>query len=186
MNKKQFLSKLESSLKSLPAHERQDILQDFEEHFAIGLQEGKTEEQMSASLGSPHQIAKDMVAAYHLERVETKATFGNILRAVWATIGLGFFNLAIVLGPFIALAGIIFSGWITGIVFMASPFLFLINILLYPETFTLFYLFVSIATCGIGFFVVIGMYFATRTLMQGFIRYLRWNVNLIKGGLKNG
>ncbi|WP_276210794.1 DUF1700 domain-containing protein [Weizmannia sp. FSL K6-0777] len=186
MNKKQFLSKLESSLKSLPAHERQDILQDFEEHFAIGLQEGKTEEQMSASLGSPHQIAKDMVAAYHLERVETKATFGNILRAVWATIGLGFFNLAIVLGPFIALAGIIFSGWITGIVFLASPFLFLINILLYPETFTLFYLFVSIATCGIGFFVVIGMYFATRTLMQGFIRYLRWNVNLIKGGLKNG
>ena len=186
MNKKQFLSKLESSLKSLPANERQDILQDFEEHFAIGLQEGKTEEQISASLGSPHQIAKDMVAAYHLERVETKATFGNILRAVWATIGLGFFNLAIVLGPFIALAGIIFSGWITGIVFLASPFLFLINILLYPETFTLFYLFVSIATCGIGFFVVIGMYFATRTLMQGFIRYLRWNVNLIKGGLKNG
>ncbi|APB38012.1 MULTISPECIES: HAAS signaling domain-containing protein [Heyndrickxia] len=186
MNKKQFLSKLESSLKNLPANERQDILQDFEEHFAIGLQEGKTEEQMSASLGSPHQIAKDMVAAYHLERVETKATFGNILRAVWATIGLGFFNLVIVLGPFIALAGIIFSGWITGIVFLASPFLFLINILLYPETFTLFYLFVSIATCGIGFFVVIGMYFATRTLMQGFIRYLRWNVNLIKGGLKNG
>ncbi|AEP00309.1 DUF1700 domain-containing protein [Weizmannia coagulans] len=186
MNKKQFLSKLESSLKSLPANERQDILQDFEEHFTIGLQEGKTEEQISTSLGSPHQIAKDMVAAYHLERVETKATFGNILRAVWATIGLGFFNLAIVLGPFIALAGIIFSGWITGIVFLASPFLFLINILLYPETFTLFYLFVSIATCGIGFFVVIGMYFATRTLMQGFIRYLRWNVNLIKGGLKNG
>ena len=186
MNRKQFLSKLESSLKSLPANERQDILQDFEEHFTIGLQEGKTEEQISTSLGSPHQIAKDMVAAYHLERVETKATFGNILRAVWATIGLGFFNLAIVLGPFIALAGIIFSGWITGIVFLASPFLFLINILLYPETFTLFYLFVSIATCGIGFFVVIGMYFATRTLMQGFIRYLRWNVNLIKGGLKNG
>lgn len=186
MNKKQFLSKLESSLKSLPAHERQDILQDFEEHFTIGLQEGKTEEQISASLGSPHQIAKDMVAAYHLERVETKATFGNILRAVWSTIGLGFFNLVIVLGPFIALAAIIFSGWITGIAFMASPFLFLINILLYPETFTLFYLFVSIATCGIGFFVVIGMYFATRTLMQGFIRYLRWNVNLIKGGLKNG
>lgn len=98
MNKKQFLSKLESSLKSLPANERQDILQDFEEHFTIGLQEGKTEEQISTSLGSPHQIAKDMVAAYHLERVETKATFGNILRAVWATIGLGFFNLAIVLG----------------------------------------------------------------------------------------
>lgn len=186
MNKKQFLSKLESSLKSLPANERQDILQDFEEHFAIGLQEGKTEEQISASLGSPHQIAKDMVAAYHLERAESKATLGNMLRAVWATIGLGFFNLAIVLGPFIALAGIILSGWITGIAFIASPFLFLMNAVLYPETFGLFYLFVSIAACGTGLFIAIGMYFATRTLMQGFIRYLRWNVNLIKGGLKNG
>lgn len=56
MNKKQFLNELASSLKHLPASDRKDILQDFEEHFAIRMAEGKTEEEFAASLGSPQQI----------------------------------------------------------------------------------------------------------------------------------
>ncbi len=186
MNKKQFLSNLESSLKKLPSNERQDILQDFEEHFTIGLQEGKTEEQIAEQLGSPHQIAKDMAAAYHLEKVEGTATIGNVLRAVWATIGLGFFNLVIVLGPFIALVAVILAGWISGIGLITSPLMILVNFVIYPETFALFNLFISMAACGVGFFIIIGMYIATRKLMQGFVRYLGFNIKLVKGGLKNG
>ncbi|QNK89139.1 DUF1700 domain-containing protein [Sporosarcina sp. resist] len=185
MNKRQFLSSLDSSLKKLPSNERQDILQDFEEHFTIGLHEGKTEEQISDLLGSPHQIAKEMAASYHLERVEGTATMGNIMRAVWATIGLGFFNLVIVLGPFIALTAVIIAGWISGIAFIASPLMILVNFVISPETFELFNLFISMVTCGIGFFIAIGMYFATRTLTQGFVRYLRFNVKLVKGGLNH-
>ncbi|WP_018661692.1 DUF1700 domain-containing protein [Heyndrickxia acidiproducens] len=185
MNKKQFLSKLDSSLKRLPSNERQDILQDFEEHFTIGMQEGKTEEQISSLLGSPHQIAKDMVASYHLDRVETTATIGNIIRAVWATIGLGFFNLVIVLGPFIALTAVIVAGWVSGLAFIASPLLVFVSLILYPDTFELFNLFISMLICGLGFFIVIGMYFATRTLAQGFVRYLRFNVKLVKGGIQS-
>lgn len=186
MNKKQFLSKLDSSLKRLPSNERRDILQDFEEHFTIGTQEGKTEEQISALLGYPHQIAKDMVASYHLEKVEGTATIGNMIHAVWAVIGLGFFNLVIVLGPFIALTAVVIAGWISGIAFIASPLIVLANFVIYPETFELFNLFISMAICGVGFFIVIGMYFATRTLTQGFVRYLRFNIKLVKGGLKHG
>ena len=185
MNKRQFLSKLDSSLKHIPSNERQDILQDFEEHFSIGIQEGKTEEEISSLLGSPQQIAKDMIATHHLDKAEATATFGNIVRAVWATIGLGFFNLVIVLGPFIALIAVIFAGWVTGISFIASPLMLLINTVIYPNTFELFNLFFSLAMCGLGFFIVIGMYFATRAIMQGFIRYLRFNVKIVKGGLNN-
>lgn len=185
MTKDQFLTRLNNSLRKLPAEERQDILQDFEEHFAIGLEEGKTEEQVAASLGSPQQIAKDLAATYHVEQVEATATTGNIFRAVWAVIGLGFFNLVIVLGPFIALGAIIIAGWTTAIAFIASPLLVLINSVIYPEVFQFFDLFFSLGLTGLGLFIAVGMYFATRAVNNGFVRYLKYNVRVIKGGMKD-
>ncbi|ASK61863.1 hypothetical protein CFK37_06660 [Virgibacillus phasianinus] len=185
MNKEQFLRKLDSSLQRLSSDERRDILHDFEEHFAIALTEGKSEEQISDSLGSPTQIGKELLANYHLEKVGTTASTGNIFRAVWAVVGLGFFNLVIVLGPFIALAAVVFAGWASSIAFIASPLLALVNIVIYPGSFELFDLFFSISLTGLGLFIAIGMFYATRTLTDGFVRYLNYNVKLVKGGLKH-
>ena len=105
MNKEQFLKQLEASLKRLSIEERQDILQDYEEYFAIGMEKGKSEQEISASLGNPKQIAKELLASYHLDMVEQTTSAGNILRAVWAVIGLGFFNILIVLGTFYCTGG---------------------------------------------------------------------------------
>lgn len=185
MNKERFLEELDTALKYISAEERQDILQDFEEHFAVGREEGKTEEEIAAGLGSPQQIAKEMLASYHIEKVETTATTGNIFRAVWAVIGLGFFNLVIVLGPFIALLGILFAGWVAGISFIVSPILVIFDMIIHPGTFELFTLFFSMALAGLGIFIVIGMFFATRALMNGFVKYLKFNTKLVKGGLKH-
>lgn len=185
MNKKQFLAELDDALKHISVEERQDILQDFEEHFAVGREEGKSEEEITAGLGSPQQISKEMLASYHIEKVETTATTGNVFRAVWAVIGLGFFNLVIVLGPFIALIGILFAGWVTGISFIASPLLVIFDTIIHPGTFDFFSLFLSLVLAGLGLFIVIGMYFATRVLMNGFVRYLKFNTKIVKGGLKD-
>lgn len=185
MTKYQFIRILDSSLKRLPEEEREDILQDFEEHFDFGLEEGKTEEQISESLGSPQQIAKELLANYHLEKVAATATTGNVFRAVWAVIGLSFFNLVIVLGPFIALVAIIASGWIVGIAGALAPILELVNMAINPFTFGWFNIFFSLILSGIGLFILIGMYFATRALMNGFVRYLKFNTRLVKGGLKH-
>ena len=76
--------------KRLSEKERADILKDYEEHFTFGLEEGKREEEIVASLGSPAQIAKELLADYHIEKVTTSATTGNVFRAIWAVIGLGF------------------------------------------------------------------------------------------------
>lgn len=185
MNKEQFLQKLDQSLKRLPTDERRDIIQDFEEHFIFGLEEGKPEEEIAASLGSPDKIAKELLASHHLEKVEATATTGNILRAVWAVIGLGFFNLVIVLGPFIALAGIVMAGWISAAAFILSPFLVLFNAVIYPATFAFFDIFFSMILAGLGLFIAIGMFFVTRGFIKGFIRYLQFNVKLVKGGMKH-
>ena len=185
MNKENFLTHLHAALTKLPNDERQDILQDYEEYFAIGQLDGKSEEQIAASLGSPKTLGKELSATYHLEKAGTTVTTGNLMRAVWAVIGLGFFNLLIVLGPFIALIGFIISGWVAGIGLMAAPLLILLNIVIFPGTFELFDLFSSLAFCGIGLFIVIGMVFATKALTNGFIRYMKFNRKLVNGGLKH-
>jgi uncharacterized membrane protein len=166
MNKEQFLKQLSSSLKRLPTDERQDILQDYEEHFAIGLEQGKTEEDIASSLGSPNQIAKEFLASYHLEKVESSSTAANILRASWAVIGLSFFNIIIVLGPLIVLTSLIISGWTVRAAFIVSPLLVLINTVINPHSFAVFDLFFSIILCGIGLFMVIGMFLVTKVVFR--------------------
>lgn len=186
MNEKQFLMKLNNAIKGLPSDERQDILNDYEEHFSMGKEEGKTEEEIAAALGIPNKIAKELLAMYHLEKAETHVSTGNMLRAVWAGIGLGFLNLIIVLGPFIALIGVVLAGWVTGLAFIISPLLVPVNLLIYPGTFEPFDLFSTIILCGLGLFIVIGMYYLTKVLTNVFVRYLKFNTSLVKGGLSHG
>ncbi|MGG5741435.1 MULTISPECIES: HAAS signaling domain-containing protein [Bacillus cereus group] len=183
MNKEQFLKQLNTSLVKLSQEERQDILQDYEEYFAIGMEKGKTEQEISASLGNPKQISKELTASYRLDQVEQTTSAVNVMRATWEVIGLGFFNLVIVLGPFIALVGVVIAGWASAIAFILSPFVVLITLVL--GNFLFFDLFVALGLCGIGFFIAMGMYIATSALTKGFIRYLNFNISLVKGGLKN-
>lgn len=184
MTKEQFLKQLEASLKRLSLEERTDILQDYEEYFALGMEEGKSEQEISASLGNPRQIAKELLASYHLDQVEQTTSAGNIMRAVWAVIGLGFFNIVIVLGPFLALLGLVFSGWMMSVAFILAPFGILINLII--GELRVFDVFFSLGLCGIGIFIAMGMFVATKVLTKGFIRYLKFNVSLVKGGLKHG
>ncbi|MGE7877606.1 DUF1700 domain-containing protein [Peribacillus muralis] len=182
MNKEQFLKQLNDSLKKLSLEERQDILQDYEEYFAIGMEQGKTDQEISTSLGNPKQISRELLATYHLGQVEQSTSAGNVMRAVWAVIGLGFFNLVIVLGPFIALVGVVIAGWASAIAFILAPVFALLNLMV--SSFQLFDLFFALALCGIGIFMAMGMFVATRALTKGFIRYLKFNASLVKGGLK--
>lgn len=178
MNKEQFIKQLNASLTRLSLEEREDILQDYEEYFEIGMEEGKSEQEISKSLGNPRQISKELMASFHLGQVEQTTSAGNVMRAVWAVIGLGFFNLVIVLGPFIALIGVVIAGWVSAIAFILAPLGALFNLVL--GNFQLFDLFFALGLCGIGIFIAMGMFVATSALTKGFIRYLKFNASLVK------
>ncbi|MCC3357159.1 HAAS signaling domain-containing protein [Bacillus sp. REN16] len=182
MNKIKFLSDLERQLRKLPKDEKADILQDYEEYFSIGVEEGKTESQIAASLGSPKQLAKELLAAYHIEKMEEISSTRNMFRAVWAVIGLGFVNLVIVLGPFLVVVFLLLAGWISGVAGILSPLLVIINTIINPEIFEWYDAFFSIALCGLGILISIGMYYGTVGVKNGFLRYLKFNVSIVKGG----
>jgi len=184
MNENQFLAELEHHLESIPENERLDIIGDYKEHFSIGIEEGESEEAIAGALGSPQKIAREILAMYHLEKAESNTTVGNVFRATWAGIGVGFFNLIIVLGPFIAIVAIVFAGWVTGISFVATPLLAVVNQILFSQGADWFQFFFSLFTCGVGIFILMGILGLTRMIMNGFMRYLKFNVSLVKGGLK--
>ena len=58
MTKTEFLQTLERELRNLTESEREEILYDFEEHFAVGLEEGKEESEIAKDLGDPNVIVK--------------------------------------------------------------------------------------------------------------------------------
>lgn len=182
MTKEQFLTEFSRHLRPLTALEKSDIMQDYEDHFDFGMEEGKTEDEIAASLGSPKQLAREILAEYHIDKMEASKSTGSIFRAVWSVIGLGFVNLVLVLGPFIALIGLLFGGWAIGVSFTLSPLLVFINAIFNPGTFEWLDLFMSLALCGLGFFISIGMYYVTLNFKNLTLRYLKYNVSVVKGG----
>lgn len=182
MNKNQFLAELEQSLSSVSVDERKEILEDFKEHFMIGLSEGKTEEEISNGLGSPQQIAVEILTnQYTLKKEEPAEKSGNTTRMVLAIIGLAFFNLMIVLGPVIGVFGLLFGGWVTGASFIATPLFFVVSIIISPASFELFNMFITLVLLGLGIFILLGMQPLTKFVWNLLRRYIDFNVKIIKG-----
>lgn len=188
MSRIEFIEQLRNSLKGFSEEEIEDILYDYEEHFDIGLSKGKTEEEIAKELGNPKNIAKAYRASATVTAAENNPSPRNLFKAILAAMALGFFNLVIVLGPFIAIVGLLFAlyaisvGFIIGGVgsffgTIAAPFLpYRINVGMHPITSISF----GIGLTALGVLIMIGSFYLTKLLYQGTIKYLRWNIDIIK------
>ena len=189
MNKKEFLDNLSKYLRGIPGEDEQDIISDFEEHFEMGKKEGRTEEDLAKSLGDPKALANQLKANIMVAQAEKETTAVNITRAVFASLGLGFFNLIFVLGPFIGILGILTglfaaaigttAGGITGLLgTIFSP--------LFPEYFNMIVnpavgIFASIGAICFGILFFIGDIYLTRGFFRLFIRYIKFNARVLTG-----
>ncbi len=61
MTKVEFLQELYNHLSGFSPAERDEIIQDFEEHFSAGIELGKSEEQICEELGTPYSCAMQYV-----------------------------------------------------------------------------------------------------------------------------
>lgn len=185
MNRKQFLNELERLLSSLPKEEREDILTDYNEYFANGLTEGKSEEEIVEKLGSPIIIAKELGVNSGLDLSDNTTKNSSSFGSIVATIALGFFNLVFILGPAIGLIGVLFGGWVAGICLTAAPLLQVLSLVLGFNDYYLFEFFVAIACSGLGIFLLVGMYHLSKIVSKGFKMYYRWNISIVKGGINH-
>lgn len=123
MKRKEFLDLLRFYLSSLPKVVVDDIISDYYEHFDIGLKEGKSEEDISRDLGSPHDIAEEYLSNeqskiknYYKEKKSNKSEKKennkktNIFIIILAIIG------GLVLLPFAGGIGVGIFGAIIGVI----------------------------------------------------------------------
>ncbi|WP_455089173.1 DUF1700 domain-containing protein [Peptoanaerobacter stomatis] len=75
MKKREFLDLLKFYLKDMPQIVIDDILSDYEEHFNIAMENGKSEEDICSELGSPELIAKEYISGEKIHLVAKNAEF---------------------------------------------------------------------------------------------------------------
>lgn len=73
MNKIEYLHALKEALKSVDIKVMEEIVSDYEEHFQVGLQNGKSEEQICEELGSIDDLVKEINEVYHTGSQESQA-----------------------------------------------------------------------------------------------------------------
>jgi uncharacterized membrane protein len=73
MRKKEFLEELEEYLVGIPREEKEEIIQDYEEHFKIGKKKNRSEADIVKSLGDPKEIAREMRRTSSSKKPELKS-----------------------------------------------------------------------------------------------------------------
>lgn len=193
MNQEQFMARLRSLLGGLNSEVVADILYDYEEHFQIGKEKGKTEEEISRSLGTPEQIASQYRFETAVKKAEESQRPHNLLLAIFAGVGLGFFNLIFVLGIYMGLLASALALFFSAAMVFGSGLLLTVAALL-PATFywlstpfvmenfwgrlAAFFAGVGVTAAGILFLLL------TLKLMElmyrGTLAYIKANIRIVK------
>lgn len=189
-NESEYIRILRSRLEgTLPREDLDDILSDYTEHFRIGKANGRTDEELWRSLGSPDDVAREIKAMHLVRKAEDVKSCGNIFHAVIATLGLGLFNLVFVLAPFLLLLMMLLIVFVIGVMFaIFGPAAFVYSVLqLFGNPAFAIWLspaagvFFSIGMTSLGLLLMIGDYYLARFFYRVGIRYLKWNIGVIRG-----
>lgn len=189
MNRDEYLRRLEQALARLSKEERDEILGDYAEHFAIGRENGRGEEEIAAALGDPQTIGREYAAVTLIRTAEDSPSARGMGRAIAATLGLGLFNLVVVVVPFIVLVCIILTILLCGFsLTCAGPMLTGSAVLILAGIFPMVLpvspaatVFFGIGITCMGLIVILGDYWLSRMLYRLGIRYLKWNIAVIHG-----
>jgi uncharacterized membrane protein len=130
MTRQAFIARLRDGLRGLPPQTIDEIVADYETHFADGEAAGRSEAEVADALGDPGRLARELRAEIGLKRWEAERSPSGAAAAVFAVLGLGALDLFILLPVLMAVGGALFGlamasigGLIAGgAVFAAGPF----------------------------------------------------------------
>tara|TARA_R110002167_G_scaffold8955_6_gene41131 strand:+ start:1013 stop:1603 length:591 start_codon:yes stop_codon:yes gene_type:complete len=130
MTRADFMARLKSGLVGLPTSTAAEILSDYDAHFEDGAADGRSEAEVSAALGDPERLARELKAEAGIQRWHQEKNPSAAAAAVFAVLGLGAIDIIFLLpllmgvigtliGLFIAVVALFFTG---GVVMVAGPF----------------------------------------------------------------
>jgi len=189
MNKIQYLERLGKSLKSLPEAEREDILNDFKEYFEVGIERGRPEEELSIALGNPKTLARQIMLESYIKKAEETKSAVHIVRAIFMSIGLSFFNIIFILPVFLAIFCVLISLFAVSVSLGAAGVTGTVGSFFYPlysqyvsfnvNIASMIFAFIGIGSIGILFFV--GNIYLSKLIFRLTVNYLKFNLSVIRG-----
>jgi uncharacterized membrane protein len=189
MNKKEFINKLSSYLGGIPAEDKKDVIGDFEEHFKEGIADGRKEEDIAEALGDPRVLANQFKASILVYQAEKTTSPLNITRAVFATLGLGFFNLIFVLGPFVVTVCVLIALFACAVALAAAGITVFFGTIfgpLFPQYVSTLInpaaaIFGSAGVTCLGILFFIGDMYLGKLFYKLFLKYIKFNIRIITG-----
>lgn len=187
MNRERYLQELGEQLTGISEQERIEIISDYDEHFRAGEEAGKSEEEIARSLGNPRQIGRSHRIDAMLDETNGRSA-AAVLRAVFASLSLGFFNVVVVLGPLAAVAAILVSLWAVaasiglsgvGVVLAAIAHPLFPGLIVTGGLHPLFLFPAGVAVAAIGLLAAIGMWQLTKWVARIIGRYVQLNVHIV-------
>jgi uncharacterized membrane protein len=129
MTRQAFMARLREGLRGLPPQTVADIMSDYETHFTEGEAAGRSEADVAAALGDPDRLARELRAENSLNRWREERSPSAAASAIFAVLGLGAFDIIILLPILMAIGGVLFGFFIAsiacffagGVVMVAGP-----------------------------------------------------------------
>ena len=155
----------------------------------MGKADGRAEAELCRSLGDADNVARELVATHFVNKAGETKSYHNFSHAVLATLGLGLFNLVFVLVPLIILTVLLGAIFLAGIVcVILGPAAFLLALLQIAgiQHFPVWAnplagVFFSVGITAFGLLVIIGNYYLAHFFYRLMVRYLKWNIRVIRG-----
>lgn len=97
MKRDEFMGRLKSGLSGMPSDQVNDIVSDYESHFAEGTAQGRSEDGIAAALGDPARLAKELRAEAGLRRWQEGRNAASFIAALLAFLGLATFDVILLL-----------------------------------------------------------------------------------------
>ena len=171
MNKNDYLKELKKHLKHMNKEEKEDILNEYDTHFYSGQQEGKSESDVCKELGNPKLIGKELTATSSVENAHQKVSLMNISSAIVAVMGL----------ILLVLTFIIFT-----LASLAAPLMLLIKGIMDGfHSIILYDAFMTGLMFGVGLVLAVVTYYLIKWLFDVTMKYLKWNISIVKGSVQS-
>jgi len=130
MTRNEFIRRLKSGLKGMPAADQAEMIADYEEHFDAGAAEGRSEIEIAEALGNPSRLARELRLEAGIKQWREDRSPSAAWTAVVGILGLATIDIlilvpiilpiiAVIFALYVACAAVFFAG---GVVMLAGPF----------------------------------------------------------------